>query len=79
MTGQDTIKHHQDHNKQALHSDPQRNSDNYSEKAEGRQDMKNSIATAPLVSRCIPFRAKYNVKLRKINICVKGIPLIANI
>ena len=44
-TGQHTAECHQDHNKQALHNDPQRNLNNYSEKAEERPDRRNSIAT----------------------------------
>ena len=79
MTSQHAAKCHQDHNKQALHNDPQRNSDNYSEKAEERPDGRNSIATNHLATKLAPWRAKYNEKLRKTNVFMNGIPLIANI
>ena len=79
MTGQHTAKWHQDHHKQALHNDPQRNLNNYLEKAEERPDRRNSIATNHLAIKCAPWRVKYNGKLRKTNIFVNGIPLIANI
>ena len=38
MTSQHAAECHQDHNKQALQNDPQRNLNNYSEKAEERPD-----------------------------------------
>ena len=79
MTSQHVAKCHQDHNKQALHNDPQRNLNNYSEKAEERPDRRNSIATDHLVTKLTPLRVKYNEKLRKTNIFVNSIPLIANI
>ena len=44
-TGQQATKKHQDHHKQTLNDDPQKNSNNYSEKAEVKPDAKNSIAT----------------------------------
>ena len=44
-TSQHAAKCHQNHNKQALHNNPGRNLDNYSEKAEERPDRRNSIAT----------------------------------
>ena len=79
MTSQRTTNNHQDLNRQALHCDPQWNSDSYLEKVKGRQDVKSSIATVLSVLRCTLFRAEYNVKLRKTNVCMKGIPQIANI
>ena len=79
MTGQHAAKCHQDDNKQALHNDPQRNLDNYSEKAEERPDRRNSIATDRLATKLAPWRVKYNRKLRKTNVFMNGIPLIANI
>ena len=78
-TGQHAAKCHQDHNKQALHDNPQRNLNNYSEKAEERPDGRNSIATDRLATKLAPWRVKYNGKLRKTNILKNGIPLIANI
>ena len=74
-TSQHATKCHQDHNKQALHNDQQRNLDNYLEKADGR----NSIATNHLATKLTPWRVKYNEKLRKSNVFMNGIPLIANI
>ena len=79
MTGQHAAECHQDHNKQALHNDPQRNLNNYSEKAEERPDERNSIATDHLATKLAPWRVKYNGKLRKTNIFVNGTPLIVNI
>ena len=79
MTGQHTAECHQDHNKQALYNDPQRNLNNYSEKAEERPDGRNSIATDHLATKLASWRVKYNGKLRKTNVFVNGIPLIANI
>ena len=78
-TGQHATKCHQDHNKQALHNNPQRNLDNYLEKAEERPDGRNSIATDHLATKLTPWRVEYNRKLRKTNIFMNGIPLIANI
>ena len=78
-TSQHTAKCHQDHNKQALHNDPQRNLDNYLEKAEERPDRRNSIATDHLATKLTSWRVEYNGKLRKTNIFMNGIPLIANI
>ena len=78
-TGQYATKCHQDHNKQALHNDPQRNLDNYLEKAEERPDRRNSIATDHLATKLTPLLVKYNGKLRKTNVLMNGIPLIANI
>ena len=78
-TGQHSAKHHQDHTKLALHDDPQRNLNNYSEKAEERPDRRNSIAINHLVIKLTPWRVEYNGKLRKTNIFMNGIPLIANI
>ena len=78
-TSQHATKCHQDHNKQALHNDPQRNLDNYLEKAEERPDGRNSIATDHLATKLTPWRVKYNGKLRKTSIFVNSIPLIANI
>ena len=78
-TSQHAAKCHQDHNKQALHNDPQRNLNNYLEKAEERPDGRNSIATDCLATKLIPWRVEYNGKLRKTNIFMNGIPLIANI
>ena len=78
-TGQHATKRCQDHHKQALHDDPQRNLNNYSEKAEEKPDRRNSIATDHLATKCAPWRVEYNRKLRKINVFVNGIPLITNI
>ena len=78
-TGQHTTKRHQDHHKQMLHNDPQRNSNNYSEKAEAKPDAKNSIATDHSATKCTHWRVVYNGKLRKTNVCMKGIPQIVNI
>ena len=79
MTGQHAAKWHQDHHKQALHDDPQRNLNNYSEKAEERPDERNSIATDHSATKCAPWIVEYNGKLRKTNVFVNGIPLITNI
>ena len=79
MTGQHATKCHQDHNKQALNNYPQRNLDNYLEKAEERPDGRNSIATNHLATKFTPWRVEYNRKLRKTNVFMNGIPLIANI
>ena len=79
MTGQHATKWRQDHHKQVLHNNPQRNLNNYLEKAEEKPDGKNSIATDHLATKCTPWRVEYNGKLRKTNVCVNGIPLIANI
>ena len=53
-TGQHATKCHKDHNKQALHNDPQRNLDNYLEKAEERPDGRNSIATTVWLQNSLP-------------------------
>ena len=79
MTGQHTAKRHQDHHKQMLHDNPQRNLNNYLEKAEAKPDVKSSIATDHLATKHAHWRVIYNGKLRKTNICVKGIPQIINI
>ena len=42
----------QDHHKQMLYDDPQRNLNNYSEKAEAKPDVRNSIATDHLATKC---------------------------
>ena len=78
-TGQHATKWCQDHHKQALHNDPQRNLNNYSEKAEERPDRMNSIATDCLATKLAPWKVEYNGKLRKTNVFMNGIPLIANI
>ena len=78
-TGQYAAECHQDHNKQALHNYPQRNLNNYSEEAEERPDERNSIATDCSATKRTPWRVEYNGKLRKTNIFMNGIPLIANI
>ena len=75
-TGQHATKRHQDHHKQMLHDDPQRNLNNYSEKAEEKPDRKNFIATDHLATKHTPWRAEYNGKLRKTNVCMTGIPPI---
>ena len=67
MTGQHAPKCHQDHNNQALHDDPQRNLNKYSEKAEERPDRRNSIATDHLATKLATWRVEYNEKLRKTN------------
>ena len=77
MTDQHATECHQDYNKQALHNDPQRN--NYLEKAEERPDERSSIATDCLPTKLTPWRVEYNGKLRKTNIFMNGIPLVANI
>ena len=79
MTSQHATKKRQDHHKQTLHDDPLRNLNNYSEKAEAKPDVKNSIATAHLDTKCAHWRVVFNGKLRKTNICMKGIPQIINI
>ena len=79
MTGQHTAKKCQDHHKQMFHDDPLRNLNSYSEKAEAKPDEKNSIATDHSDTKCIHWRVEYNGKLRKTNVCVKGIPQIINI
>ena len=53
MTGQHATKWHQDHHKQALHNDPQRNLNNYLEKAEERPDGRNSITTDHLATNLL--------------------------
>ena len=69
----------QDHHKQTLHDDPQRNLNNYSEKAEAKPDTENSIITDHSATKCAHWRVVYNGKLRKTNVCVKSIPQIINI
>ena len=78
-TSQHAAKWCQDHHKQALHNEPQRNLNNYSEKAEERPDRRNSIATDHLATKLAPWRVEYSGKLRKTNVFMNGIPLIANI
>ena len=78
-TGQYATKRHQNHHKQMLHDDPRRNLNNYLEKAEEKPDGRNSIATDHSAMKCTPWRVKYNGRLRKTNVCMKGIPLITNI
>ena len=60
MTGQHTAKKHQDHTKQMLHDDPLKNSNNYLEKAEGKPDVKNFIATDHLATKPVHWRVVYN-------------------
>ena len=79
MTSQHATKKCQDYHKQTLQDEPQRNSNNYSEKAEAKPDVKNYIATDHLATKCAHWRVVYNGKLRKTNICVKGTPQIVNI
>ena len=79
MTGQHATKRHQDHHKQTLHDDPQRNLNNYLEKAEAKPDRRNSIATDHLATKHTHWRVVYNRKLRKTSVCVKGVPQIVNI
>ena len=79
MTGQHAAKRCQNHHKQTLHNGPQRNLNNYLEKAEEKPDGRNSIATNHLATKHTPWRVKYNGRLRKTNVCMKGIPLITNI
>ena len=79
MTCQHAAKCHQDHNKWALHNDPQRNLNNYSKQTEERPDGGNSIALNHLATKLTPLGVEYNGKLRKTNVFVNGIPLIANI
>ena len=52
---------------------------NYLEKAEAKPDGRNSIATNHSATKCTHWRVVYNRKLRKTNICMKGIPQIINI
>ena len=78
-TGQHATKKHQDHHKQMPHDNPLRNSNNYSEKAEEKPDVKNSIAIDHLATKRAHWRVVYNGKLRKINACMKGILQIINI
>ena len=79
MTSQHATKKCQDHHKQMLHDDPQRNLNNYLEKAEEKPDGRNSIATDHSATKHTPWRVEHNGKLRKTNICEKGIPPIINI
>ena len=78
-TSQHSTKWRQDHHKQVLHNNPQRNLNNYSEKAEERPDKRNSIAIDHLATKCALWRVKYNGKLRKTNVFMNGIPLSVNI
>ena len=78
-TGQHAAKKCSDHHKQMLHDDLLRNSNNFSEKAEVKPDVKNSIATDHLATKPIHWRVIYNGKLRKISTCMKGILHIINI
>ena len=78
-TSQHATKKHQDHHKQMLYDDPLRNLNNYSEKAETKPDAKNSIVTAHSDTKRTHWRVIYNRKLRKTNVCMKGIPQIINI
>ena len=78
-TGQHTTKRCQGHQRQMFHDDPQRNLNNYLEKAEAKPDMKNSKATVHLAIKRAHWRVIYNGKLRKTNVCMKGIPQIINI
>ena len=63
-TGQHTAKKHQDHHKQTLHDDPLKNSNNYSEKAEVKPDVKNSIAIDHLATKPVLWRVVYNGKAK---------------
>ena len=78
MAGQHATRWHQDHHKQALHNDPQRNLNNYSEKAEERPDGRNS-SHQPFGYKTHSLESQIQGKLRKTNIFMHGIPLIANI
>ena len=78
-TGQHATKKHQDHLRQMLHDDPLKSSNKYLEKAEEKPDVKNFIATDHLATKPILWRAIYNARSRKINICMKGILQIVNI
>ena len=62
MTGQHAAKMCQDHLKQTLHEDPQKNSKEYLEKAEGKPDAKNFIATNHLATKPVIWRVVYNEK-----------------
>ena len=59
----DQPTHRQDHHKQTLHNDPQRNLNNYLEKAEAKPDGRNSIATDHLATQRAHWRVIYNRKL----------------
>ena len=79
MTGQHATKWCPDHHRQVFHNDPQKNLNNYLEKAEEKPDGRNSTATDHSATKCAPWRVEYNGKLRKTNVFVHGIPLIASI
>ena len=61
-TGQHAAKKSQDHLKQTLHDDPLKNSNKYSEKADVKPDMKNSIAIDHLATKPVLWRVIYNEK-----------------
>ena len=61
-TGQHTAQMCQDHPKQMLHDDPQKNSKEYLEKAEVKPDAKNSIAIDHLATKPILWRVIYYKK-----------------
>ena len=79
MTSQHAAKRHQDHHKQVFYNDPQRNLNNYLEKAEEKPDGRNSKATHCSAIKHAPWRVEYNGKLRKIKVFMNSIPLITNI
>ena len=61
-TSQHATKTHQDHLKQTLQDNPQKNSKEYLEKAEVKPDAKNSIATNHLATKPILWRVVCNKK-----------------
>ena len=79
MTSQHTTKKCQDHHRQTLQDDPQKNSKEYLEKAEVKPDGKNFIATDHLATKPILWKAANNARSRKISACMKGILYIINI
>ena len=79
MISQPAAMKHQDHHRQMLQDNPQKNSKEYLEKAEVKPDGKNFIATDHLATKPILWKVASNARSRKINTCTKGILHIINI
>ena len=60
------------HTTKKLHNDPWKNSKEYLEEAEVKPDEKTYTAIDHLALEPIPFKAAFNIRSRRISICVKG-------
>ena len=65
MTSQHAAKWCQDHHKQVLHNDPQRNLNNYSEKVEEKPDGRNFIATQLFGHKTHSLESQIQWKIKK--------------